>query len=170
MPLTHAESSQRSCRPAARSPVGCRGKLLSHALHPLTAARSRDRKTFRCTFPTCCSHGPAPGSLRSAVAMPDHIHLIVDLGAGMNLSEAVRRFKGRSAADLRTAGLKWPRGYFDHRMRTKEDLLPAFLYLFLNPYRAGLITARASWPFYYCSPDDWTWLGGLTQTSCPQPE
>lgn len=108
--------------------------------------------------------------LRSAVVMPDHAHLIVDLAAGKTLPEVVRSFKGRSSVLLRDRGLKWQRGYYDHRLRTAEDLLPVFLYVFLNPYRAGLCKTDGTWAGYYCAPDDWEWFGSLTHSECPFPE
>jgi REP element-mobilizing transposase RayT len=108
--------------------------------------------------------------LRSATVMPDHVHLIVDLGPSAGLSEAIRLFKGWSARALREQGIKWQSGFFDHRLRENEDSLPVFLYIFLNPYRAGLIPVGGQWPGYYCSPNDWTWLEPLTNSSLPFPE
>lgn len=109
-------------------------------------------------------------SLRAAVVMPDHVHLLVDLIASSELSEAVRLFKGRTAPVLRRHDMKWQRGYFDHRLRMNEDVLPVFLYIFLNPYRAGLMPDDQRWPGYFCSPDDWVWFEPLTSSSLPFPE
>ena len=105
-----------------------------------------------------------------AVVMPDHIHLLVELCVPSELSETVRLFKGRSAGVLRQQGIKWQRGYFDHRLRTSEDILPVFPYIFLNTYRAGLVPAGKQWSGYYCSPDDWLWFEPLTDSSLPFPE
>ncbi len=109
-------------------------------------------------------------SVRTAVMMPDHIHLLVRLGAGGSLMESMRLFKGRLSPLLRVRELRWQEGFFEHRMRESEDLLPVFLYIFLNPYRAGLLTTEQSWPGYYCSPEDWKWFGELTREAVPQPE
>lgn len=108
--------------------------------------------------------------LRSAVVMPDHLHLFVTILPKADLSGAVRLFKGRLAPVLRQNNLRWQQAYFDHRMRTGEDRLPVFLYIFLNPYRAGLITTDKVWPGYRCHPDDWAWFEPLTSSSCPMPE
>jgi REP element-mobilizing transposase RayT len=108
--------------------------------------------------------------MRTAVVMPDHLHLLVTLQGKADLSSAVRQFKGRLTPVLRQYGLRWQQAYFDHRLRVNEDRLPVFLYIFLNPYRAGLIPSSKSWPGYRCHPDDWTWFGPMTNSSCPMPE
>jgi putative transposase len=108
--------------------------------------------------------------LRSAVIMHDHVHLLVVLGEHTVLSGALRLFKGRASPCLRGANLGWERGYFDHRIRQKEDLLPVFLYIFLNPYRAELLKSDARWPGYYCGKEDWAWFSPLTNQECPVPE
>ncbi|MFZ5495155.1 MAG: hypothetical protein ACOZE5_07430 [Verrucomicrobiota bacterium] len=51
----------------------------------------------------------------------------------------MRLFKGRLTPALRNHGLKWQEGFYDHQIRESEDLLPVFLYIYLNPYRAGLL-------------------------------
>jgi hypothetical protein len=71
---------------------------------------------------------------------------------------------------LRSEGLRWQRGYFDHRLRPDEDRLPVFLYLYLNPYRAGLLATSDLWSGYYCRPDDWAWFAPLTDEGSPMPE
>jgi putative transposase len=102
--------------------------------------------------------------------MPDHIHLLVTLGAFVALSEAVRTFKGRLTPTLRTTRSRWQPSFYDHRLRSSEDLLPVFLYIFLNPYRAGLCLPAQTWPGYFCCVEDWAWFEGLTNTACPEPE
>ena len=102
--------------------------------------------------------------------MPDHLHLMVTLGEHNTLSDVVRLFKGRLAPALRRVQIRWQSGCFDHRLRAREDRLPLFLYVFLNPYRANLIAADEQWLTYYCAADDWTWFESLTATSCPMPE
>ena len=102
--------------------------------------------------------------------MPDHVHLLVVIGDASDLAGAVRLFKGRLVPVLRKAGLQWQQAYFDHRLRTGEDCLPVFLYLFLNPYRAKLLGQGEKWVGYYCSEADWAWFEALTNESCPLPE
>ncbi len=109
-------------------------------------------------------------TMRSAVVMPDHVHLLVEMGPLGSLAESMRLFKGRLSRDLRRHELRWQEGFYEHRIRESEDLLPVFLYIFLNPYRAGLLTEAETWPGYYCCAEDWDWFGALTREAGPQPE
>jgi REP element-mobilizing transposase RayT len=102
--------------------------------------------------------------------MPDHIHLLVRLTGEGSLAEYMRLLKGRIAPALRTSGLKWQEGFYEHRLREKEEVVPVFLYIYLNPYRAELLSPERIWPGYYCAPDDWKWFGALTCEAVPQPE
>lgn len=108
--------------------------------------------------------------LRTAVIMPDHVHLLLTLGKSDDLPAAMRRFKGCTVPLLRSAGLRWQRGYFDHRLRTGEDRYPIFHYIYLNPYRSGLIRTDQKWIGYFCVDDDWSWFRELTANACPHPE
>lgn len=109
-------------------------------------------------------------TLRTAVVMPDHVHLLVRLGRETDLAQSVRLMKGRTAPLLRTARVHWQSGYFDHRLRREEEVGPIFRYIFLNPYRAGLVSLDTPWHGYYCATEDWMWFEGLTNVACPFPE
>jgi putative transposase len=108
--------------------------------------------------------------IRTAIVMPDHVHLLISLGPAAELAACMRLFKGRVTPALRGIGMKWQEGFYEHRLREAEDLLPVFLYIFLNPYRAGLIPTDRTWPGYYCAPEDWKWFGAMTANAVPQPE
>jgi REP element-mobilizing transposase RayT len=108
--------------------------------------------------------------VRTATVMPDHVYLLITLAGNCSLAECVRTFKGRLAPALRVQGLRWQDGFYDHRARDSSDVLPVFLYIFLNPYRAGLIDRCEQWPGYYCRPMDWNWFGQMTSESLPLPE
>jgi putative transposase len=108
--------------------------------------------------------------VRSAVVMPDHVHLLITLGLHESLQTNMRLLKGRLAVTLRRHGLQWQPGFFEHRVGSSEDVLGIFYYIYLNPYRAGLIPREGRWPGYYCAPHDWNWFGDLTDRDFPQPE
>jgi REP element-mobilizing transposase RayT len=109
-------------------------------------------------------------TVRCAVAMPDHLHLLVTLGDSTTLTACVRRLKGALTPLLRKHGVQWQPTFFDHRLRPDEELLPVFLYIFLNPYRAKLVAPGESWAQYACRAEDWAWFSPLTRESRPMPE
>ncbi len=110
------------------------------------------------------------GEIRTGVVMPDHIHLLARLNEDGDLAAVVRRCKGPLTPLLRERGLGWQAGYHDHRLRPDNEVLPVFLYIFLNPYRAGLAHAGERWPGYRCCDEDWAWFEELTDSGHPFPE
>lgn len=102
--------------------------------------------------------------------MPDHVHLLFRLGDDASLTDCVRQFKGRISPVLRRENLHWQDGFFEHRLRADEDRQPVFRYIFLNPYRAELLSLAKHWSGYYCAADDWVWFQPLTDSGVPFPE
>lgn len=143
-------------------------------------------------FITFCAHERAPGlattliapailaelaalqtdeiwSLHCGTIMPNHIHLLIELGLSLPLGKAVARLKAKTSPFLRIAGLKWQPGYFDHRLRHQESLLPYFTYTYLNPYRANLLPADEKWPWFLSSPKDEDWFLPMLNQQLPEP-
>lgn len=108
--------------------------------------------------------------IRTATVMPDHLHLLVRLGKTISLEECIKLLKGRLSPYLRAGALRWQNGFYEHQLRPNDDILAVFLYIYLNPYRAGLISETEIWPGYRCQFEDWAWFGQLTKKSIPQPE
>lgn len=108
--------------------------------------------------------------LRTAVVMPDHVHLLFVLGERLPLGKTVRRVKAKTSAALRSGQVEWERDFFDRQLRAEDDRLPIFQYIYLNPYRAGLIQENEIWPHYFCAPEDWSWFKELLHESKPFPE
>ena len=108
--------------------------------------------------------------IRTSVVMPDHVHLLAILNERRPLEECMRLFKGRLVGDLRRRNLGWQEGFYEHRMRCAADMAPVFHYVYLNPYRAKLVSENQTWPGYYCSAEDWKWFGAMTDEAVPQPE
>jgi putative transposase len=78
------------------------------------------------------------------LAMPDHLHLIVRIPKRVGISHVIRSFKhdvsyGRPIA--------WQAGAFDHRIRNDESYRAKWLYVMLNPVRAGLVSRPEDWPY-----------------------
>lgn len=62
---------------------------------------------------------------------------------------------------MRRAGLSWQMRFFEHRMRAREGRGPVFRYVFLNPYRKGLLRVEDSWPGYWCCDADREWFEAM---------
>jgi putative transposase len=83
--------------------------------------------------------------LHLLLLMPDHLHAMVAVAPGLRLSDAVRNWKRLTA---RMRGVRWQRGFFDHRLRPGESLELKSSYIRENPVRAGLVSRREDWPFF----------------------
>jgi LPPG:FO 2-phospho-L-lactate transferase len=108
--------------------------------------------------------------LRVLTLMPDHLHAVVRLHEDAGLSQCLKTFKGRTAPLLRENGLRWQKGAFEHRIRPAERLGPVFHYIYMNPYRKNLIGGHQTWPYFYCSDEDWAWFQPMLNDNLPYPE
>ena len=90
--------------------------------------------------------------------MPDHIHMLIELGDKEPLSLVVQRIKSLLAVAINQERNKrqpvWQRGYYDHAIRTDEDVLMAARYIANNPIRAGLVAKIGDYP-YWSLMDEW---------------
>lgn len=93
-------------------------------------------------------HVEGDGRVLAATVMPDHVHVLFELGTRLDVGRCVSRWKtvGRQTAGY--AGV-WQRDFWEHRLRNDESWEDYGLYLFLNPYRAGLLARNAAWPGWW---------------------
>ena len=91
-------------------------------------------------------HSPAITACATTLAyvvMPDHLHWLVQLHAGGDLSQVVRSVKGKSAFEInRALGIRnsvWQQSFHDRAIRRDEDLGDVARYIVRNPLRAGLV-------------------------------
>ena len=93
----------------------------------------------------------------SWVIMPDHIHWLFQLKDNSSLSIVVKNFKGRTARKLNLLlGLKgtfWQHAYYDHALRSDEEIKKIARYIVANPLRAGLVDRIEDYPHW-----DAVWL------------
>ena len=86
-------------------------------------------------------------SVRLALLMPDHIHLIVPFPEnGRKIRTIVSKWKEWTA---KTLGIRWQRDFFEHRIRRDENLREKADYILLNPVRAGLVDKPENWLFVF---------------------
>ena len=86
------------------------------------------------------------------VVMPDHLHWLFRLGNVMSLSQVVHQMKSFSARRvnelLGRQGPVWQKGFYDHGVRSGEDLAAAARYIVANPIRAGMVVRIGSYPHW----------------------
>ncbi len=92
--------------------------------------------------------------LLAATVMPDHIHVLFTLGERLPLDRVMAKLK--SCARAADEAWRWQANVFEHRLRANEDAEDYAFYIFMNPYRAGLIDVNAPWPGWLCGAE-WTW-------------
>ena len=88
-----------------------------------------------------------------ATVMPDHVHFLIMLGGRLSVGRLVAKFKSQTRQTLLQHATGWQRNFFEHRLRPDEATEAFARYIFLNPYRDGLIERKTDWPF---------WLMGTT--------
>lgn len=89
--------------------------------------------------------------------MPDHLHLIVELGGTELLSKLMQRVKAATATSAnlvsRRSGPVWMPGFHDRALRRHEDVRAVARYVVANPLRAGLAVSIGDYPYW-----DAVWL------------
>jgi len=75
--------------------------------------------------------------------MPDHAHVLVQLGEGDSLEVFVKRFKQLAGYRAKQATGKslWQPSYYDHLLRREEALQNVAAYIWQNPVAAAIVTA-----------------------------
>ncbi|WP_175414690.1 REP-associated tyrosine transposase [Nibricoccus aquaticus] len=91
---------------------------------------------------------------RATVIMPDHTHLLIELTGALPLGRVVARLKTKTRSALIAAGLRWQGNYYEHRLRDGDEVGTVLQYIFLNPYRAGLVPTTEIYPHFWLHEDD----------------
>jgi putative transposase len=125
----------------------------------LVTSVTKDRRKLFLDFDLGClaskilnSHQLWPdANLLAWVLMPDHMHLLVELGDRESLALVVQRVKSLVARELRQSlGPEqiWQSGFHDHALRDSEDVIAVARYVIANPLRAGLAKGVGEYPFW----------------------
>ncbi|MBP6507456.1 MAG: transposase [Opitutaceae bacterium] len=77
--------------------------------------------------------------------MPDHWHALLAFPREPGMSQTVRQWKSFQA---RRHGVRWQDGYFDHRIRGKEELAVKWHYIRQNPVVKGWCAQKEDWPWF----------------------
>ena len=174
----NAGRQQTGSRPVRRTSNLHRGRVSAPGCRYFVTAVTKDRAPVLLRPEVACRvratllelDGPGDIQLLAATLMPDHVHLLFELGARLSLGRVCAKFKSL-ARDQRNADWYWQSDEFEHRLRPAEDLDRFGLYIFLNPYRAGLVATDARWPHWLCPrPELFRFMQLLREGNLPQPE
>ncbi|CAM2916468.1 transposase [Rariglobus hedericola] len=107
--------------------------------------------------------------LLAATVMPDHVHILFTLGERLPLDRVIAKLKSR--ARIADAVWRWQANVFEHRLRADEDAEDYAFYIFMNPYRAGLMAVNTRWMGWLSGADArWRFEEGLSTDGAPSVE
>ena len=145
-----------------------------------------------CYFLTWCTHNRAPmltapviqtclrnaiegfgkshdATLLAATIMPDHVHLLITLGARLTVSQVVARIK--ATVTRQHPAVRWQLNFFEHRLRDATSAEDFAFYVFMNPYVANLSRLDETWPGWMPStPVRWSFEDKLRDGRFPYAE
>ena len=91
--------------------------------------------------------------LHDFVIMPNHLHLLMTVGAGMTIEKAMQLIKGGFSYRLRKEcgylGEVWQRGFSEERVANQESFLQHREYIAANPVKAGLVDSPEKFPYCF---------------------
>jgi putative transposase len=89
--------------------------------------------------------------LHDFVVMPDHVHLLIEVGNDMTIEKAMQLIKGRFSYRLSYEfgykGEVWQRGFTEVQVMNNQSLEAHRAYIAENPVKAGLAASREEYPF-----------------------
>ncbi len=93
--------------------------------------------------------------LHDFVIMPDHMHLLIEVGNEMTIEKAMQlvkgRFSHRLAHEFGYKGEVWQRGFTEVQVMNQRDIEAHRKYIAENPVKAGLAASADEYPFCFCS-------------------
>jgi len=89
--------------------------------------------------------------LHAWVVMPNHVHILLAMAAGDDLSSVVQSWKSYTAKAanriLGRTGTFWQADYFDRYIRDERHFAAVAAYIDEHPVKAGLCSAGEAWPY-----------------------
>jgi len=93
--------------------------------------------------------------LHDFVIMPDHVHLLIELGRDMTIEKALQLIKGRFSHRLSHEfgykGEVWQRGFTEVQVPCREGFEQHRRYIAENPVKAAPVDAAEMYPFCFKS-------------------
>jgi len=84
-----------------------------------------------------------------ALLMPDHLHMLISFSPFVMMSKVVANWKQYQARYLK---IDWQRDFFDHRIRSEDQLIEKYEYIRMNPVRKNLVANPKDWPYVWPNP------------------
>ena len=88
--------------------------------------------------------------LHDFVLMPDHLHLLITVGAEMTIEKAMQLIKGGFSYRLQKehgyVGEVWQRGFSEERVENRESFVQHRKYIAENPVKARLADSPEKFP------------------------
>jgi REP element-mobilizing transposase RayT len=85
----------------------------------------------------------------AATVMPDHLHLLFTLGKRLRFAQVLGKLKSLARAHGHVSW-RWQENAFERQLRADELFEDFGLYIYMNPYRAGLCSMCERWPLWFC--------------------
>lgn len=82
--------------------------------------------------------------------MPDHVHVLVSLIGDALLPRwlgDIKRWTTSQARQRTGVQLRWQPNFYEHVVRSDEDVVELARYILANPVRAGLVASVGEFPF-----------------------
>ena len=89
-------------------------------------------------------HNQARWDCRLFLLMPDHLHALLAFPHDKPMGQVIRKWKAYQAGRL---GIPWQGNFFDHRIRSPDELEEKAAYIRLNPVRKSLCRSEEDWPW-----------------------
>jgi hypothetical protein len=105
----------------------------------------------------------------TGTVMPDHVHLLFQLGARLVLNRVVAKW--RSYLSRASLNVDWQSNYFEHLLRPAETAESYAWYIFMNPYRERLVPLNEPWSGWWTDGSiAWEFLAHARPGPTPHPE
>ncbi len=82
--------------------------------------------------------------------MPDHLHLVLGgNNSNSNVKKCLEMFKQKTGFYLskKSKTIRWQKDYYDHILRSEENLEVQLKYILNNPVRAGIVDYWKQYPY-----------------------
>jgi REP element-mobilizing transposase RayT len=93
--------------------------------------------------------------LHAWTIMPNHIHVLFTVAAGLTVSSILHSWKSFTSKQanklLGTSGRFWQPEYFDRLAKSSRQFEFTLRYILNNPVKAGLCKEFQEWPLFGCS-------------------